>query len=167
MTKFHHNLVPMMRRAITLLALACALSLGAPLAAAAASGGTASAAISDCNAHGTLTTTYSTTVLREALAQMPSDVKEYTDCYDVIERQLFKQLGSSASGSATPPSSSSGSSFPTWLIIVIVVLALAAITFGAMAVRRRSSGPGGPGAGGPGAGGPGAGGGPGGPPPAT
>jgi hypothetical protein len=142
-----------MRRVTTLLALVCALSLGAPMLAAAASGGTASEAISDCNAHGTLTASYSTTVLREALAQMPSDVKEYTDCYDVIERQLFKQLGSSASGSVTPPSSSSGSSFPTWLIIVIVVLALAAITFGAIAVRRRSGGAGGPGAGGPGAGG--------------
>jgi hypothetical protein len=140
-----------MRRAITLLVLVCALSIGAPMAAAAASGGTASQAISDCNDHGRLTASYSTSTLRAALAQMPVDVKEYTDCYDVIESQLFKQLGQkSAPGSATAPSTSSSSSFlPTWLIIVIVVLALAAITFGAMAVRRRSGGPGGPDGGGP------------------
>lgn len=143
-----------MRRAITLLALACALSLAAPMVAGAASSGTPSQAISDCNAHGRLTASYSADVLKSALAQMPSDVKEYTDCYDVIERQLFKELGSS--GAATSPTSSSGSSFlPTWLIIVIVVLALAAITFGAVAIRRRSRGPGDPPDG------------PGGPPPAT
>ena len=138
----------MTRRAATLLALVCALSLGAPMVAAAASRGTPSQAISDCNQHGRLTAAYSTSTLRAALAQMPVDVKEYTDCYDVIENQLFKQLGQkSTSGTATPPSTSSSSSFlPTWLIIVIVVLALAAITFGAMAVRRRSGGgPGGPG----------------------
>jgi hypothetical protein len=150
----------MMRRVITLLAVACALSLGAPMVAGAASGGTASQAISDCNANGRLTSYYSPDVLKSALAQMPSDVKEYTDCYDVIERQLFKELGSS--GTVTAPKSSSSSSFlPAWLIIVIVVLALAAIAFGAMAIRRRSGGPGGPGAGGP-PDGPGAGG----PPPA-
>jgi Spy/CpxP family protein refolding chaperone len=153
MGAFLHKLPPMTRRAITLLAVVSALSLGAPIAAAAASGGTASQAITDCNDHGQLTQHYSSSTLRAALAQMPVDVKEYTDCYDVIERQLFKQLGTSAPGSATATGSSSGGSFlPTWLIIVIVILALAAITFGALAIRRRS-GPGGPGdAGGPGAG---------------
>ena len=158
MAAFPHNLAPMMRRAITLLALVCALAMGAPVIAAAASGGTPSQAISDCNQNGRLTQSYSTNTLRQALAQMPADVKEYTDCYDVIESQLFKELGKPAPGSATSSSSSGSSFLPTWLIIVIVVLALAAITFGAMAVRRRSGGPGGPdgpespgGPGGPGA----------------
>ena len=84
----------------------------------------------------------------QALAQMPADVREYTNCFDVIERQLFKQLGQQSSGSTGTGSTSSGSSFlPTWLIIVIVVLALAAITFGALALRRRGTppGPGAPG----------------------
>jgi hypothetical protein len=78
---------------------------------------------------------------------MPADVREYTDCYDVIERQLLKQLGQSNAGTgAATPTSSSGSSFlPTWLIIVIVLLALAAITFGALAIRRRGEGPSDPG----------------------
>jgi len=77
----------MTRRAATLLALVCALSLGAPMVAAAASRGTPSQAISDCNQHGRLTAAYSTSTLRAALAQMPVDVKEYTDCYDVIENR--------------------------------------------------------------------------------
>ncbi|HUA46388.1 MAG TPA: hypothetical protein VMA77_14255 [Solirubrobacteraceae bacterium] len=134
-----------MRRAIILLALACALPMAAATVAGAASGGTPAEAIADCNDHGTLTSYYSPTTLRAALAQMPVDVKEYTDCYDVIERQLFKELGSSSAPGTATTGSSSGSSFlPTWLVIVIVVLALAAITFGAMAIRRRGGGPGGP-----------------------
>jgi ABC-type dipeptide/oligopeptide/nickel transport system permease component len=142
----------MTRRALTVLALACALSLGVPVLAVAASGGTASQAITDCNDHGQLTQQYSSEVLRQALAQMPADVREYTDCFDVIERQLFKQLGTSSASPSGTTTSSSGSSFlPTWLLVVIVLLALAAITFGALALRRRgtadeSGGPEGPGA---------------------
>lgn len=158
----------MTRRAITILALGCALSVGAPALAQAASSGTPAQAITDCNDHGRLTQSYSAQALRQALAQMPADVREYTNCFDVIERQLFKQLGQKSSGSTGTGSTSSGSSFlPTWLIIVIVVLALAAITFGALALRRRGTPPG-PGApGGPDApAGPGPGPGPGeGPPP--
>jgi hypothetical protein len=157
MATFPHKLLPMTRRAITLLALVCALSLAAPVVAAAATSGTPTQAVTDCDDHGTLTTYYSPTVLKAALNQMPVDVKEYTDCYDVIERQLFKELGRSSTGAATPTSSSSSSFLPTWLVIVIVILALAAITFGAMAIRRRSGGPGGPGDGGPGPSGPGTG----------
>src|SRR5947209_3366221 len=136
----------MTRRAITLLALVCALSAGAPAAALAASGLTAAQAITDCNSHGRLTTHYSAAVLRQALAQMPADVREYTDCYDVIQRQLLGQLGAAggAGGAASTSKSSGGSSFPVWLIVVIVLLLLAAITLGAMAVRRRSPGSPGP-----------------------
>jgi hypothetical protein len=133
----------MTRRVITVLALGCALSVGAPALAGAAASGTAGQAISDCNDHGRLTQSYSSPVLRQALAQMPADVREYTDCFDVIERQLFKQLGQSgAAGGASGTSSSSGSGLPTWLIVVIVVAALAAITFGALALRRRRTTPG-------------------------
>jgi hypothetical protein len=132
----------MTRRAITVLALGCALSVGAP-ALAVAAGGTPAQAINDCNDHLKLTQSYSSPVLRQALAQMPADVREYTDCFDVIERQLFKQLGQSgAAGGGASTSSSGGSGLPTWLIVVIVVLALAAITFGALALRRRRTEPG-------------------------
>jgi hypothetical protein len=150
MTEFPHKLAAMTRRAITVLALGCALSVGAPALAGAASSGTAAQAITDCNDHGRLTQSYSPQVLRQALSQMPADVREYTNCFDVVERQLFKQQGQSGSGAAgTATGSSSGSFLPTWLIVVIVVLALAAITFGALALRRRrtppeSGAPGGP-----------------------
>jgi hypothetical protein len=128
----------MTRRLVTSLAVVCALSAAAPATSAAQSGGTASQAIADCNSHGTLTAHYSADALRSALATMPADIREYTDCYDVIEKQLLTQLGSSSSGgSGTGGSSSGGSVLPTWLVIVIVVLALAALTFGALAIRRR------------------------------
>jgi hypothetical protein len=145
----------MTRRAITLVALVCALSAGAPALAGAASGGSPSQAITDCNDHGQLTGHYSASTLRTALAQMPADVREYTNCYDVIERQLFKQLGTVKPGSTGAVASSSGSFLPTWLLVVIVVLALAAVTFGALAIRRRTGGPGSPGPGSPGSGDPG------------
>jgi hypothetical protein len=128
----------MMRRLVTSLLIVCALSAGAPAVAAAQSGGSGAQAITDCNDHGTLTGHYSADALRNALATMPADVREYTDCYDVIEKQLFAQLGtSSTGGTGSSGSSSGGSVLPTWLIIVIVVLALAALTFGALAIRRR------------------------------
>jgi len=170
MATFPHKLPAMTRRAITVVALALAVSAGAPAAVLAASRPTSAQAISDCYNHDQLTRSYPSEVLRAALSRMSSDVREYSDCYDVIERQLFKQLGkptSAVSTTSAPAPSSSGSSFlPTWLIVVIVLLALAAITFGALAIRRRSTEGGGPGDGGPGGGGPGAAGpGPGAPPP--
>jgi len=152
-----------MRRLVTSLTIVCAVFAVASGIATAQSGGTWQQAVTDCNDHGTLTAHYSAATLRAALANMPADVREYTDCYDVIEKQLFAQLGTSSSGgSGTTGSSSGGSVLPTWLVIVIVVLALAALTFGALAIRRRqhegkggpgsddAGGPGSPGQGGPG-----------------
>src|SRR5690348_4291171 len=122
----------MTRRTIIVVALVCAISAVLPSAALGA-GGAAAQAINDCNDHGRLTHRYPAEALRQSLAQMPADVKEYTDCFDVIERQLFKQLGTPGSVSAAGSGSSSSSSVPTWLLIVIVLLALAAVTFGALA----------------------------------
>ncbi len=127
-----------MRRLTTSLAIVCAVAAIAPAISAAAAGGTATQAITDCNNHSKLTAHYAPDALRQALATMPADVREYTDCYDVIEKQLFAQLGtSSTSGPGSGGSSSGGSVLPTWLVILIVVLALAALTFGALAIRRR------------------------------
>ena len=139
-----------MRRLVTSLAVVCALFAVAP-ALATAQGGSAAQAISDCNNHSKLTAHYPPEALRTALATMPADVREYTDCYDVIEKQLFAELGtSSTAGTGGGGSSSGGSVLPTWLLIVIVVLALAALTFGALAIRRRRlEQQGGPGSGGP------------------
>jgi hypothetical protein len=138
MAPFHHKLAPMMRRLVTSLAIVCALLAVAPVVAAGQTSGSAQQALTDCNNHGTLTGHYSPDALRNALASMPADMREYTDCYDVIEKQLFAQLGTSSSGgSGGSGSGSGGSVLPTWLIVVIVVLALAALTFGALAIRRR------------------------------
>jgi hypothetical protein len=136
----------MTRRLATSLAIVCALLALAPVAVGASSNGGAQAAIADCNDHQALTQHYSAATLREALAIMPAAVREYSNCYDVIEKALLAEVGtSSGSQSATTGSSSGGSVLPTWLIIVIVILALAALTFGALAIRRRRvEGPGGP-----------------------
>ena len=136
-----------MRRLVTSLTIVCALLALAPVAVGASSNGGAQAAIADCNDHQALTQHYSAATLREALAIMPAAVREYSNCYDVIEKALLAEVGTpSGSESATTGSSSGGSVLPTWLIIVIVILALAALTFGALAIRRRRvEGPGGPG----------------------
>jgi hypothetical protein len=128
----------MMRRLVTSLAIVCALLAFAPVAVGAGSNNGPQAAIADCNDHQALTQHYSAATLRTALAIMPAAVREYSNCYDVIEKALLAEVGAgSSSGSATTGSSSGGSVLPTWLIIVIVILALAALTFGALAVRRR------------------------------
>ena len=89
--------------------------------------------VADCSAHGTLTRHYSASELQNALATMPTDVKEYTSCPDVIQRALLAQLGSVSGGGG-----GGGSSFlPGWVIAVLVVLVLAGAAAGAMAVRNR------------------------------
>jgi hypothetical protein len=93
-------------------------------------------ATADCNANGRLTHQYSPAQLRTALATMPADIKEYTDCYDVIVRALDAQLGKTGGQPAHDPGSG-GSFLPTWLIVILVLLGLAAATFGAVAIRRR------------------------------
>src|SRR4249919_3135612 len=131
----------MRRRLITALALVCVMALGAPGVVAAASDGGAAEAIADCNNHAGLTAHYSAATLRAALATMPVDVREYTDCYDVIQKQLFAQLGTSGSGgSGTTGSGSGGSFLPTPVLVIIILLVLAALTLGAIAIRRRSGG---------------------------
>ena len=121
-----------MRRLSILAAIFCALALAGPAAAAPASGPTA-----DCNVHQQLTAHYTVSQLRRALATMPAEIKEYTDCYDVIQRQLLTQLGKST-GTGTNASSTSGGAFlPTPVIVALVLLSLIVVTFGAIALRRR------------------------------
>lgn len=97
--------------------------------------------VADCNSHGRLTGQYSVLQLRDALSTMPPDIKEYTNCYDVIQRALLAQLGGLHQGATGGSSQGSGGSFlPTPLIVVLVALALGAAGFGAAAVRRRGGG---------------------------
>lgn len=138
-----------MRRFLTSFALAAALAaLGACLMTAAPAPAAQAPAISDCNANGKLTQHYSVTQLREALSTMGADVKEYTDCYDVIQRELLAQIGSSH-GSGGGSHGSGGSFLPTPLIVVLVLLVLGAGGFSVFAARRRggADGDAGPGSG--------------------
>jgi hypothetical protein len=123
-----------LRRHLLLLALgAGGLSLvGAGPASAAASG-----AVADCNSHLRLTRQYTVAQLRKALTTMPADIKEYTNCYDVIQRKLLSQLGAAGGGSGGPGGGSGGSFLPTPVLIVLVLLVLAAGGFAVAAVRRR------------------------------
>lgn len=97
------------------------------------------AADADCNSHGRLTQHYSVAELHTALSGMPADEKEYTNCYDVIQRQLLAQVSGTHSGTDSSQSGSSGSFLPTPVIVAIVVLALGGATLGAFAIRRRGS----------------------------
>jgi hypothetical protein len=126
----------------TLVAAACAVvalavaGLGTGAPAALGAGG--NAIINDCQSTGKLSHSYTLAELRHALAVMPASVKQYTSCYDVITQGILTVR----SGKKTGPTGGSGGSFlPTPVIIILVVLILAAVTFGALAIRRRRMGP--------------------------
>ena len=126
----------MSNRFVVLLVLLAGLSVAALPAAAAGASGPA-AVIADCNSHLKLTQSYSAVVLRSALTTMPASVKEYTNCYDVIQRSLLARLGKSVPGAAGS-GGSGGSSLSATVIIVLVVLILGAAGFGAQTLKRRS-----------------------------
>lgn len=112
-----------------------ALALAAP--AFAASG---ASAIADCEKHNKLTANYSDAELQNALATMPANVQEYTNCVQVIQSQLVQQSGKAGSAPSGGSSSGGSSFFTTPVIVILVLLGLAAVTFGALEVRRRRGG---------------------------
>jgi hypothetical protein len=126
----------MARLRVLLAATALAVGFGGVTHAIAA----APTPIAECNASGALTHHYSAAVLQHALATMPADIKEYTDCYDVIQRALLAQVSGRHAGGSNRDSGGSGGTFlPTPVIVVIVVLAVAAASFGFLALRRRGA----------------------------
>jgi hypothetical protein len=126
-----------MRRPLTSLAVACALATCVALGqAGVATAGGLPPAVVDCHAHSKLTRHYSASELRVALSLMPPDITQYTDCYDVIERQLLSEIGSQKLTSGAG-GTSNGSFLPTPVLVAIVVLAVAAATLGVVALRRR------------------------------
>jgi hypothetical protein len=127
----------MARRPLTALALSCALATCmALIPVGIADAGSLPPAVVDCNAHSTLTRHYSATELRVALALMPPSITQYTDCYDVIQRQLLIEIGAQKLSDGAG-GGSGGSFLPTPVLVAIVVLALAAATLGVIALRRR------------------------------
>jgi hypothetical protein len=112
--------------------------VGPSVAVAAAASSSAGSVIADCQAHGKLTGSYTTGALEHALATLPADVAEYTDCHDVIQRQLLQQVHGNDQGTGSG-AGSGGSFLPTPVIVILVILALGAVTFGALEIRRRQS----------------------------
>jgi hypothetical protein len=128
-----------MRHRLAALLAVLALGAGALAPTALASSG-AGGALVDCNAHAQLTQTYSAGQLQSALRTMPADQKEYTDCYDVIQRALLADIGHLHAASDGDSQQGGGSSFLSAPVIIgIVVVAFAAVMVTGLVVQRRGS----------------------------
>src|SRR5579859_5919174 len=136
-TRQDNNVVPM-RTPLKAALVACAMAAAAiGLAASGALAAGLPPADADCNANAQLTHHYTPSQLQTALNQMPADMKEYSNCFGVIQRQLLIELGKlhpkAGSGGG------GGSFLPVWLIVVLGLLIAGAAGFGAVAVRNRRS----------------------------
>src|SRR5437879_5542546 len=108
---------------LTMAVLAALIAILATMTVTPALGAPGSAVVIDCNAHGQLTHHYSTAELKAALNNIPVDVREYTNCVDVIRSQLLAQLhGSSGPAGGTANSSGGGSFLSTGVIVVLVIV---------------------------------------------
>jgi hypothetical protein len=127
-----------MRKTMSLLTVLCALgSVSLTVFVPPASAAGLSPAVEDCNAHGSLTRHYTIAELRTAIATIPVDVKEYTNCGDVLQQALLAKIHSlhpDGNGSG------GGSFLPTWLIVVLALLVVGGAGFGVYAWRQRASG---------------------------
>jgi hypothetical protein len=95
--------------------------------------------ITDCLQHPSgLTGHYTVAQLTQALETMSPETKEYTSCPDVIARARLAAIAHG--GTFTGSGGGSGAFLPTPVIIVLVLLILTAVTFGAIAIRRRREG---------------------------
>jgi hypothetical protein len=126
-----------MRRYGPLLLVLVALAAAVP-ASSNALGATAQV-VADCNAHGRLTGHYSEATLHTALSTLPTDVAEYTNCADVIRKQLLAQVGDPTSPGPGSGGGSGGSFLPTWVIVLLAVVILGG-GGAALAARRRGVG---------------------------
>jgi hypothetical protein len=122
-----------MRKLVALTALLGAVGC---LTAGSATAAGLSPPVADCDTHGYLKRSYSAAELRNALATMPADVSEYTNCHDVIQRALLAKLGKLADAGG----SGGGSFLPTWLLVVLILLLLGGAGLGAVALRNRRTG---------------------------
>jgi hypothetical protein len=89
-------------RVLTLLTIAIAVCLAAPTGALASG----KQVIRDCTDDGKLSHGYSQQDYKDALANLPTDVDEYTDCRDVIRHA---QLGGAGGGDSNDGGGSGGS----------------------------------------------------------
>jgi hypothetical protein len=68
---------------------------------------------------------------------MPASIKQYTDCYDVIQRALIQARKTGNAGPAPSGGGSGGSFLPTPVIIILAVLIVAVLGFAGLALARR------------------------------
>jgi len=130
-----------------LLRLMTVALVGSGLAVAAGPAQAEAPAVVDCSAHSKLTHHYTVAELNNALATMPADIKEYTDCYQLIQNQLYTQIGKLPGKHSKGSVTSSSSSGTVILIIAVIVIVLAGGGLALAASRRRGGdGPGGGGA---------------------
>jgi hypothetical protein len=94
--------------------------------------------VDDCNVHAALTRHYTVVELRNALTTMPPTVKEYTNCFDLINHALLAQIGTPGGGSAGK--SSGGSFLPVWLIVILGLLIVGGGGYALLAFRRQGAG---------------------------
>jgi hypothetical protein len=99
-----------------------------------------SSADADCNKHQALTQHYTAAQLQKALATMPADEEEYTNCQDVIQRQLNQELATPGGSSKGSSGGSSGSFLPAWAIVLLIIVILGGTTATVVARRRRTGG---------------------------
>jgi hypothetical protein len=104
---------------------------------AATAAATPTSVLVDCNAHAQLTHQYSVGDLQEALSTMGADQKEYSDCYDVIQRALLGDVGRLHPGAVDSQHAGTSSFLTTPLIVLIGVagFGVGAMTF--FGARRR------------------------------
>ncbi|HEV7175076.1 MAG TPA: hypothetical protein VGN29_06265 [Solirubrobacteraceae bacterium] len=106
---------------------------------AATASASSTSVLSDCNVHAQLTQHYSAGDLQDALSTMGADQKEYTDCYDVIQRALLADLGRVHPG-AVDAQRGGGSSFLTTPLIILIGVAgfaAGAVTYLGIRARRK------------------------------
>jgi hypothetical protein len=94
--------------------------------------------VADCYAHGgQLTKTYTAAQLKNGVATMPADIREYSPCYDTLQRALLNLIhGLNGGGSG-----GGGSFLPVWLIVVLALLVLGGAGLSIVALRNRGQSP--------------------------
>ena len=129
------TLLRCMRRPRRPIALLCALTLGGGLIPASAGAAGLTPPVADCNANAKLTRHYPPAELRHALATMPAQFSQYSNCYAIIQQALFAEVGPLHGGSG----SGGGSFLSTPVIVVLAVLVVGGVGYVTWVWRRRTA----------------------------
>jgi hypothetical protein len=104
--------------------------------AGAVSGPALNTIFKECSS-GHLAGTFTVRQLQDAMTGMPTSLKQYTSCPDVVQTAIFKAAQHNRGG--TVASASSGPLVPTPLVVILALLVAAAAGFGLLAIRRRQT----------------------------